>query len=285
MSPEVILVWISGIGLVAVATILVLREIAGTLYTLFHWPAWLVKILEKQRSEEVRRVLNALGVSDQQAERLRTVPTREAIRKGKAEVGDSAGERSAAILRRATTAGTFSVGRRRAFDLPYYVDLFSEVVSSNTADECSRLMLAALHDVAGDFQFTRVIGIKSGSPTLATAVAARLSMPVALIRASEDAKPDGIGVHPRIDGIVEAGEKVLIVDDSATGGRMILDAVSVIELIGAKATDVLVFFEPLGKGARQRISGTGARFTSVIEMDGATITQATATPDSKRLLP
>jgi orotate phosphoribosyltransferase len=261
-----VLLWISGVGAIGVIAVLVTREIGLAFYDFLHWPKWLVNHFDRQRAAEVDRVLDALGVRQQQRRSVKSLNVKEQIRANRAQVGDTSTERISGLLARATHLGTFPVGRRRSMTLPYYIDLLSESLSPDSADECAQLMLAKLYEEAGDYQFERVIGIKAGSPLIAAAVAKRLSIPLVLHRSDGDGKPPGIGVHSRIDGEIVSGELLLLVDDSATGGRMARECIETVKELDASVSHVLVFFEPLGKGGRGVIEGAGSTFVSVVKM-------------------
>lgn len=265
MEAAVILM-ISAVGAVAIVALLVVREIGVALYDFLHWPKWLVAHLDKQRAAEVERVLQALGVRESDRRAIRSVKVKERIRIDRAQIGETGESRAFRLLAKSAYVGEYPVGRRHTVNLPYYIDLFSESLNPESADEFAQILLAKLHDSAGDYQFQRVIGIKAGSPLLAAAVARRLSLPLVLHRGVDDAKPIGVGAHPRIDGDVRPGEILLLVDDSATGGRMVRECIGTIAELHATISHVLVFFEPLSKDSRGVIEGAGSKFTSVVQM-------------------
>jgi orotate phosphoribosyltransferase len=139
------------------------------------------------------------------------------------------------------------------------------------ADACAAVLASHLHHDAQDLEpFDRVVGLKEGTPTLAIALAARLGKRVALFRGASEpkfAEGSGRGALSLFDGPVEPGERVLIADDSTTGGRKVIECVSEIRQLGAEVSDCAVLFEPVGKDARGRLRQAGVTLRTVITLD------------------
>lgn len=259
-------------GLVALVLIFVVREVSQALYEFAHWPRWLVAIFERGKTEELRRILVELGVGPSERRAIATGKAFERLNRVGTYAESARRVRSIELLKRAGRPGSYQVGRRFAIELPYYLDVFSESLRPDYAEEAARVMLSHLRaNFDSTDTFTAVAGIKAGSPLLAARVAELLSTPLLLHRNAEDAKPAGVGIHPRIDGVLSPGDQVLLVDDSSTGGRMVRECIETVSSLGASVTVVLVLFEPLGKDARKTIEGLGVKFVSVVQMTPKTI--------------
>lgn len=66
-----------------------------------------------------------------------------------------------------------------------------------------------------------------------------------------------------IEGPLEAGSKVVIVDDVSTTGESILDAIKRVEEIGCKVVKVVVLVERLEGGARKKLKEHGYDLTAI----------------------
>ena len=59
------------------------------------------------------------------------------------------------------------------------------------------------------------------------------------------------------------GSRALIVDDSTTGGRMVLSAVEDLRKYGYDVSECLVVFEPCQKDARKKLQQQGIQLLSI----------------------
>jgi orotate phosphoribosyltransferase len=123
--------------------------------------------------------------------------------------------------------------------------------------------------------FDRVVGLKEGSPSIAIQFARKVGKSVALFRGEGEFKKDRAGGRPAdlFDGEVIAGETVLIVDDSTTGGRKAMQCLDALRSIGARAANFLVLFEPLGKGARELLQAREIELIAVVSLGEAEVSK------------
>ncbi len=129
---------------------------------------------------------------------------------------------------------------------PYYIDL--RVIPSFPME------FKALTDLFTQWitgyskiQFTRIAGVPTAGISFATALGNRLNMPVLYIRKH----PKKYGRQKRVEGILEKGDQVLVIDDLITDGGSKLEAVEALREAGAKVTDVLVVVDREQGGAEQ----------------------------------
>ncbi len=72
--------------------------------------------------------------------------------------------------------------------------------------------------------------------------------------------------HSRLDYSKDldlTGKRVLLVDDSTTGGRKQMELASALREAGASVENSLVLFEPQGKGAREKLKQEGIELHAI----------------------
>ncbi len=129
---------------------------------------------------------------------------------------------------------------------PYYIDL--RVVPS-FPDEFNKLTDLFVHWLSKhpEVKFTRIAGIPTAGISFATAICNRLNLPLLYIRS----KPKAYGRQQRIEGILEKGDQVLVIDDLITDGGSKIEVVKPLKEAGAKVKDVLVVLDREQGGADQ----------------------------------
>ncbi len=127
---------------------------------------------------------------------------------------------------------------------PYYIDL--RVIPSYPA-EFNKLTDLLSQWLAGNpkVKFNRIAGVPTAGISFATALCTRLGVPLLYIRS----KPKKYGRQQLVEGILETGDHVLVIDDLITDGGSKIDAVQVLRDSGAKVTDVLVVVDRQQGGA------------------------------------
>jgi orotate phosphoribosyltransferase len=113
----------------------------------------------------------------------------------------------------------------------YYVDKYL----FETDPECLRLIAAAFADRLADTD-AKLAGVALGAVPLVAVTAAELDRPYVIAR--KQAKE--YGTANRIEGRLEAGEEVIVLEDIATTGRSAVDAVEALRDAGAVVNRVLV---------------------------------------------
>lgn len=108
-------------------------------------------------------------------------------------------------------------------------------------------------------QVTRIAGAELGGVALAAATAMECGKPWVIIRNS---KKD-YGTSKMIEGLLQPGDVVLLVEDIATTGGQVLEAAQIITQAGAKV-DRIVCVIDRKQGARENIEGAGYRFESIL---------------------
>ena len=111
----------------------------------------------------------------------------------------------------------------------YYIDKYV----FETDPRCLSLIASAFADRLGD---ERLAGVALGAVPLVAATAVETDRPYVIVR--KQATEYGTG--NRIEGELEAGEEVVVLEDIATTGQSAIDAVEALRAAGAVVDRVLV---------------------------------------------
>ena len=268
---------VANVGLIAVVTIILIAEILNAAYHFLGWPKWLVRHYDKPREDEVRRVIDALGID----KRLLRTSVQAALVTERASHSrysdkDDITKRASRLIAQVRLRGEFKIGRRNKQPYPDYFDAFAGTMNKEWADEAVSIMVSYLRvDIPSLPPFTKIVGIKHGTPVLAWLAADRLDLPCVLHRGKDasTAKPWGSTHEPtgHFDGKLTSDDVVLLVDDSTTGGRLALDAVEQIRELGATVGHLLVLFTPVGKDAKKLLGENDVKLISVLTLDEQTL--------------
>jgi orotate phosphoribosyltransferase len=170
-------------------------------------------------------------------------------------------DRLIALLKRdALRTGTFTLASGRTSH--YYVDGRKVTLSAEGAFEVGAGVLALIADLTG---LAAIGGLTMGADpivgaTLAMAgLAGRKGLLGFLVR--KEAKGHGTG--KLVEGPLEAGMDVVIVDDVATTGGSSLQAVDAVEAMGCKVVRVVVVLDRL-EGAAEAFAARGLDFRALV---------------------
>ncbi|MGE0481561.1 MAG: orotate phosphoribosyltransferase [Phycisphaerae bacterium] len=116
----------------------------------------------------------------------------------------------------------------------------------------------------------RIAGAELGAVALAAATALATDKPFVIVRNSKKAD---YGTGKLIEGRLEPGERVLLVEDIATSGGQALEAARTLQQHGAQVAAVVAVLDRL-EGARQTIEGAGLVFHALFTTDDLGIVKA-----------
>ena len=165
-----------------------------------------------------------------------------------------------------------SVGKIRQTELNYYIDLIGHTCDSSTAVAYARLLSSYWVDTIENTQLVKspnidfVVTPKGGSPILGYEFSKVINKPFVLHELTDRFKSEEDDMRKRFNcsQIPEKGQTALIVDDSTTGGRMVLSAIEDLRKYGYNVTDCLVVFEPQQKDARKKLSDQEVNLRSIV---------------------
>ena len=164
---------------------------------------------------------------------------------------------------------------RFSAEVPFFIDFMSATTDPEFANECGLILASYLKNFRADVApFDAVIGLKGGSPLVAYKLAERLQLPLLLYRGRSYPRRDSSPASPKelFDGErFRLTGRLLIVDDSTTGGRMVLDCAEQIRASGGTVVGLLVLFEVVGRNGRHELERNNIPFYAVTSMDGASV--------------
>ncbi len=121
--------------------------------------------------------------------------------------------------------------------LPYYVDL--RLIPSYPGI-FHKIIDAYIDLIKKDnITFDRIAGVPIGALPFAAAIAYKLKKPLLIIRK----EPKEHGREKQIEGVLNKGEKVLIIEDLVTTGGSVIKTKKVLENCGAVVCDVAVILD------------------------------------------
>lgn len=135
----------------------------------------------------------------------------------------------------------------------YYLDKYRFETQPDVLSELGKLLASHV-----DEQTDRIAGAELGAVPLAAACGMASGKPFVFIR---NQKKD-YGTAKQIEGILNPGETVLIVEDVLTTGGQVLEAVKTIQSAGAKVQRIVAVIDRQ-EGARENIEKAGIAFQSL----------------------
>jgi orotate phosphoribosyltransferase len=132
----------------------------------------------------------------------------------------------------------------------YYLDKYRFETQPDVLAELGKLFAA--HIRAG---VTRIAGAELGAVALAAATSMASGKPFVIVR---NQKKD-YGTSKLVEGVLEAGERVLIVEDILTTGGQVIEAAKSLQEAGAKVDKIVAAIDRL-EGARENIESAGFEF-------------------------
>jgi orotate phosphoribosyltransferase len=135
----------------------------------------------------------------------------------------------------------------------YYLDKYRFETQPDVLVELGKLFARHVTD-----KIDRIAGAELGAVPLAAATAMASGKPCIFVR---NQKKD-YGTANQIEGVLNAGETVLIVEDVLTTGGQVLEAAKSLETLGAKIDRIVAVIDRQ-EGARQNIEQAGYRFDAL----------------------
>ncbi|WP_333804214.1 phosphoribosyltransferase [Sulfurospirillum sp.] len=148
---------------------------------------------------------------------------------------------------------------------PKYIDLMSATVNERCAQDFARELYTYYSQIYLDCDF--VVTSKGGSPILGYEFSRLCKKPFVLHNLEEKFRIDSDIPKCKFDGLPKSVnlKKALIVDDSTTGGRKVLEIVDDLKKYGYEVDACLVVFAPQGKDAKGKLEKKGVKLHFIVE--------------------
>lgn len=149
---------------------------------------------------------------------------------------------------------------------PFYVDCRTLMAFPHAR----HLMAQRAWDVTKALDIDCLGGLEIGAISIATTISdfAYLATPRREWRTFFVRKqPKDHGLGRLVEGVVQAGDRALIVDDVLTSGGSILKAITAARGAGLTVTDALVIVDRKEQDGRARIEQLGVRVTSLLTIE------------------
>lgn len=263
------------VALVSTAVIVLLvglRSVLEIAHIFNFLPQRLANLFFRTREERaVRDALERLGVLDQRPH-VKQVARLSKI--GSSELDIQFREVTLDLIKdhlRVSRRPAFSIGRDLRVGSPYYIALREFLVDLSAARSAARLVLASIRNAlrqvepGAALEFDAVAGHRDGSPLLAAAVADQLGLPTLLF--GERAYVQGGDGAPRsVEGTISAGISAILVDDSTTDGRMLLDLTNALRSLEVTVQHAFVLFYRTEGQAREILQRNGVELHAVVDL-------------------
>ncbi len=135
----------------------------------------------------------------------------------------------------------------------YYLDKYLFETEPDILAELGRRFAARVDD-----SVTRLAGAELGGIPLVAAASMASGKPSVLIRNQKK----GYGTAKQLEGKLEKGDRIVIVEDIATTGGQVLEAAKVLQEAGAEVVKIIAVIDRQ-EGARENIEGAGFAFEAL----------------------
>jgi orotate phosphoribosyltransferase len=163
-----------------------------------------------------------------------------------------------AIADLALLRGTFTLRSGRTSS--YYLDKYLFSTKPEVLRELAHHFAARIEQMqtAAGKHVSRLAGAELGGIPLVTAASLQTGLPCVFVRNS---KKD-YGTAKQLEGKLERGEGVVLLEDVATTAGQALEAVQVLKAAGADVLGVIATIDRL-EGARENMANAGIRFDAL----------------------
>ena len=152
---------------------------------------------------------------------------------------------------------TLSSGKKSS----YYVDLRMVASFPHQFRKMIKHLQNQIIEKVGLENFDYIVSIPTGGLVIASSLAFEIVKPLIYVRN----KPKEYGTSKSIEGFIERGKKVLMIDDVATTGGSIISAIELLKEAGIIVSDSFVIINRM-EGATESLEAKGVRMHQLTDI-------------------
>ena len=167
-------------------------------------------------------------------------------------------ELAAAIAEASLLRGEFTLRSGRTSS--YYLDKYRFSTRPEILERLGRLFALRIDAVSREVEggVNRLAGAELGGIPLVSAASLAAGLPCVFIRNQKK----GYGTAQQLEGVLEPGDRVVLLEDVATTGGQVLEAAKVLEAAGATVVQIIATIDRQ-EGARENVEGEGYAFDAL----------------------
>ena len=173
------------------------------------------------------------------------------------QMGTSRESVAKAIADVALLRGTFTLRSGRTSS--YYLDKYLFSTRPEVLRQLGRLFSERIAALRGSARVDRLAGAELGGIPLVAAASLETGIPCIFVRN----KKKDYGTAKQVEGVLNRGDSVVIVEDVATTGGQALEAAAVLKEAGAEVLAIIATIDRQ-EGARENVERAGIRFESLL---------------------
>ena len=161
-----------------------------------------------------------------------------------------------AIADVALLRGTFTLRSGRTSN--YYLDKYLFSTRPEVLRQLGVLFRQRIDQLRDAYRIDRLAGAELGGIPLVTAASLETGLPCVFVRN----KKKDYGTAKQLEGVLNKGDGIVIVEDVATTGGQALEAAGVLKEAGANVLAIIATIDRQ-EGARENVEKSGIRFESL----------------------
>lgn len=164
---------------------------------------------------------------------------------------------AARIAQASLLRGNFTLRSGRTSS--YYLDKYRFSTVPGVLDQLGELFAQRIEAIGREVgEVDRLAGAELGGIPLVTAASLKTGLPCVFVRNAKK----GYGTAQQLEGTIEAGDRVVLIEDVATTGGQAIEAVGVLRDAGAEVARLICTIDRL-EGAQDNCAAAGVAFESL----------------------
>ena len=144
----------------------------------------------------------------------------------------------------------------------YYIDLRLVASYPHIFRKMVKQLQNKISDEIGFENFDSLVSVPTGGLVVASSLASEIVKPLIYVRN----KPKDHGTSQSIEGVICQDMKLLMIDDVATTGDSVVNAIKVLKESGMKVTDAFVVVDRSDGGASTALELEGVKLHSLVDI-------------------